>query len=147
MFFQRLNRIARRLQNTAKKYERLHIAREQRKAEFASLLNNGTLTGFRGPDHLKVKLNAAAKTSRLEIVYFTATWCGPCVHIGLTYTKLASKYPKSVFLKVDIDEAREAAAKWQIESIPSYYLWKDGRVVDEELQMRMNSLDKIIPEH
>ena len=42
-----------------------------------------------------------------------------------------------MFLKVDIDEAREAAAEWQIASIPR----------DEELQMRMNSLDKMILEH
>ncbi|XP_047946560.1 TPR repeat-containing thioredoxin TDX-like [Salvia hispanica] len=62
---------------------------------------------------LKIRLNAAA------IVYFTATWC---VHIGPLYTKLASKYPKTVFLKVDIDEAHEAAAEWQITSIPIFYL-------------------------
>ena len=96
---------------------------------------------------LKIKLNAAAKMYRLAIVYFTATWCGPCVYIGPIYTNLASKYPKTVFLKVDIDEAREAAAEWKIESIPSFYLWKDGAVVDEELQMRMNSLEKMILEH
>ncbi|KAG6401984.1 hypothetical protein SASPL_138852 [Salvia splendens] len=67
---------------------------------------------------LKIKLNAAAKMSLLAIVYFTATW-----------------------------SARAAAAEWQIASIPSFYPWKDGRVVDEEIQMRMNSLDKMILEH
>ena len=63
------------------------------------------------------------------------------------YNKTSFKIPKSVFLKVDIDEAREAAAEWKIASIPSFYLWKDGRVVDEELQMRRNTLGKMILVH
>lgn len=96
---------------------------------------------------LEIRLNAASKTSRLAIIYFTAAWCGPCVHIGPIVTKLASKYPKAVFLKVDIDEAREAAAEWRIPSIPSFYLCRDGKVVDEELQISMNSLEKKILEH
>ncbi|KAL1541970.1 hypothetical protein AAHA92_26118 [Salvia divinorum] len=140
------------------KYEKLRKAREQGKAElgrlrkeaeneFASLLKDGKVIRVASAKDLKIKLNSAAKTSRLAIVYFTAAWCGPCVHISPIYTKLASKYPKGVFLQVDIDEAREAAAEWRIASIPSFYLWKDGRVVDEELQMSMNSLDKMILEH
>ncbi|XP_042017575.1 TPR repeat-containing thioredoxin TDX-like [Salvia splendens] len=142
------------------KYEKLQKASEQRKAEVerlikmkeaenesASLLKDGQVIRGASAKDLKMKLDAAAKTSCLAIVYFTATWCGPCVHIGPIFTNLASKYPKVVFLKLDIDEARDAAAEWRIQSIPSFYLWKDGRVVGEELQMRMSSLEKMIHEH
>ncbi|XP_057804186.1 TPR repeat-containing thioredoxin TDX-like [Salvia miltiorrhiza] len=142
------------------KYEKLHKAKEQRKAElerlrkmqeaqneFGSFLKDGQVIPVESAKDLKMRLNAASKMSRLAIVYFTAAWCGPCVHIGPIYTKLASKYPKAVFLKVDIDEVREAAAEWRIPSIPSFYLSKDGSVVDEELQISMNSLEKKILEH
>ncbi|XP_042013280.1 TPR repeat-containing thioredoxin TDX-like [Salvia splendens] len=115
--------------------------------ESASLLKDGQVIRVASAKDLKMKLDAAAKMFRLAIVYFTATWCGPCVHIGPIFTNLASKYPKVVFLKLDIDEARDAAAEWRIQSIPSFYLWKDGRVVDEELQMRMSLIEKMILEH
>lgn len=93
------------------------------------------------------KLIAATKLSRLAIIYFTASWCGPCKHIGPIYTNLASKYPKTVFLKVDIDEVREAAAQLRIPSIPSFYLSKDGIVVDQQIDISMNSLEKKIIQH
>lgn len=140
-------------------YENLQKARVQRKAElkrlrqmqeareFASLLKDGQVNRIDSSKDLKTKLNAASKMSRLAVVYFTAAWCGPCGHIGPIYTSLASKHPKAVFLKVDIDEVREAAAEWRVQSIPSFYLSKNGGVVAEQLEISMNSLEEKIIEH
>ncbi|KAH6809384.1 tetraticopeptide domain-containing thioredoxin [Perilla frutescens var. frutescens] len=143
-----------------KKYENLRKARGERKAElerlrkmqeahdeFASMLKDGQVILIDSAEDLKTKLNAASKLSRLAIVYFTAKWCGPCCHIGPIYTTIASKYPKAVFLKVDIDEVREAAAEWRIQSIPSFYLSKNGEVVHEQLEISMNSLQNKIIHH
>lgn len=98
-------------------------------------------------NELRTKLNAASNSSRLAVVYFTATWCGPSVYTDPVFERLASRNTKVVFLKVDIDEVREAAAEWEISSIPSFYLAKGGRVVDKVVDIDINSLQQKIAQH
>ncbi|PIN25528.1 Thioredoxin [Handroanthus impetiginosus] len=109
----------------------------KREAQYASILRDGLVIGIASASNLETKLDAAAELSRLAIVYFSAKWCGPCCYVGL-----AAKYPKVMFLKVDNDEARDAAFLWKISSIPSFYLSKERRVVDSVLNIDMNSLEK-----
>ncbi|KAF2317519.1 hypothetical protein GH714_023815 [Hevea brasiliensis] len=87
--------------------------------------SHGQVIGIHSTSELETKLNAASRTSRLAILYFTATWCGPCRYISPLFTNLATKYPKTVFLKVDIDEARDVAAKWNISSVPTFFFMKE----------------------
>ncbi|RDX91349.1 TPR repeat-containing thioredoxin TDX, partial [Mucuna pruriens] len=98
--------------------------------EALSALKDGQVSGIHSTGELEKKLSAASKTSRLAILYFTATWCGPCRHISPIYTSLAEKYPKVVFLKVDIDEATDVAAAWNISSVPTFFFVKNGKEVD-----------------
>lgn len=92
-------------------------------------------------------MSAAAKTSRLAILYFTATWCGPCRVIAPVFSSLASNYPKAVFLKVDIDEVRDAAAEWNISSVPSFFFVKNGKEIDKIVGADKSSLEKKIAQH
>ncbi|GFZ03452.1 tetraticopeptide domain-containing thioredoxin [Actinidia rufa] len=90
--------------------------------------------GIRSAVELEKKLNAASSSSRLAVLYFTATWCGPCRFIAPLFTSLAGKYPKVVFLKVDIDEARDAAARWNISSVPTFFFIKNGKEIDKVVE-------------
>jgi len=74
-------------------------------------------------------LDAASKTSRLAILYFYKTH--RCRFTSPLYTSLAGKYPKVVFLKVDIAEATDVAARWNIRSAPYFFFLKNGEVVDK----------------
>lgn len=52
-----------------------------------------------------------AKASTGSVVYFTASWCGPCRMISPVFEELASNAPDgTTFLKVDVDDFPEAAA-------------------------------------
>uniref|UniRef100_A0A7C9CHY0 Thioredoxin domain-containing protein n=2 Tax=Opuntia streptacantha TaxID=393608 RepID=A0A7C9CHY0_OPUST len=103
--------------------------------------------GIHNRSELETKLNAAAKLGRLAVLYFTATWCGPCRVISPVYVSLAEKYPNAVFLKIDIDEARDVASQRNISSVPTFFFIKDGKEIDKVVGADRSSLERMIAQY
>lgn len=58
---------------------------------------------------------------------FYATWCGPCKMLAPVMDKVSEKFSdKAEFVKVDIDENMELAARYGIMSIPLVAVFKGG---------------------
>jgi len=65
------------------------------------------------------------------IVDFWATWCGPCKTLGPILEKLAAEFNGGfVLAKVDVDKEQQLAGYFQIRSVPTVMLVKDGQIVD-----------------
>ena len=61
------------------------------------------------------------------LVDFWATWCGPCKMIGPIVEELSEELAgKAVFGKLNVDNQPELAMQFQVMSIPTLLLFKNG---------------------
>ena len=66
------------------------------------------------------------------LVDFSATWCGPCKRLEPIVHEIANDYNGRLkVVKVDVDQARTAAAKFGVMSVPTVLLIHGGAVKDQ----------------
>ena len=76
--------------------------------------------------------NFAAETqSGLVLVDFWAPWCGPCRMQTPILEQLVGKVPGAKIAKLNVDDAGAIAAKFNVMSIPTLLVLKDGRTVQQ----------------
>ena len=65
-----------------------------------------------------------------KILYFNASWCGPCKNLKPTIEALSTQLN---IQSVNIDENQHLAKEYGIRSIPALVFEKDGRIIDKKL--------------
>lgn len=68
-------------------------------------------------------------------VDFWAPWCGPCQQMGPMIEELAGELDASTIKigKMNVDENPETPGKYNVMSIPTYIIFKNGQIVGQEL--------------
>jgi thioredoxin 1 len=75
--------------------------------------------------------NQIVNQHHLTLIDFWAPWCGPCLALAPTIEELAEEYFGKIFVgKLNVDENPLTAEKFQIFSIPTLIIMKDGKEVD-----------------
>lgn len=69
--------------------------------------------------------------SGVALIDFWATWCGPCRMQSPVVEALSEEMPEVNFFKLDVDQNPATAQQFQIMSIPTLMIKKDGQVVDQ----------------
>lgn len=67
------------------------------------------------------------------MVDFYADWCGPCRALGPVLDELAQETPNAKIVKVNVDDSPELAGQYGVSSIPNLLVFKQGRVVDQQV--------------
>ena len=72
------------------------------------------------------------QSSKLVIVDFWATWCGPCRMLSPVLDQVEAEMASEIeVVKVNVDDADEVAAQYRIMSIPTLLFFKNGQIVDK----------------
>ncbi|KAM0921835.1 hypothetical protein ACQ4PT_006580 [Festuca glaucescens] len=155
-----------KIEEHKKKYERLRKERDMKKADTERkrkhaeeviifpngfccfcCLKDGDVITIHSSNEFEAKLKAASSLSRLVILYFTATWCGPCRFMGPVYKSLAEKHRNIVFLMVDIDELGNVAHRWNVTSVPTFSFVINGKVTDKVVGADKTGLERKLAQY
>lgn len=87
--------------------------------------------------------------SGVKLVDFWATWCGPCKMIAPVLEDLAVDYEgKADILKLDVDQNQATAVKFEVMSIPTLIVFKDGQPVDKVVGFQpKENLAQVLDKH
>jgi thioredoxin 1 len=66
------------------------------------------------------------------LVDFWAEWCGPCRMIAPLLEQIAKDHPGKVVVgKVNVDQEQVLSAKYGIQSIPAFFIFKNGSIAEQ----------------
>lgn len=70
------------------------------------------------------------KSDKPVLVDFWASWCGPCRAVAPVLDQIAEENDGVRIVKVNVDENQQVAYQFQVQSIPTFILFKDGKMAD-----------------
>ena len=82
------------------------MVKEVNQAEFDELLNSG----------------------KTLVCDFWASWCGPCRMLAPVMEEVSKNFPEAEFVKVNVDENEELAARYRVMSIPLVAVFEGGKM-------------------
>jgi len=63
------------------------------------------------------------------IIYFTADWCQPCKKVKPIVEELNREHFPGMFQMVDVDIEKEMVRSFELKSVPTFILFKDGKEI------------------
>ncbi len=83
-----------------------------------------------GTTYTEQSFNKLLKDNKLVLVDFHAVWCAPCKAMNPVIDKVSNNFKgKAQVVKVDVEANKPITTAWQVQSVPGFVLFKDGKKV------------------
>ena len=79
----------------------------------------------------KNNFNLIENSSKPVLVDFYADWCGPCKMLSPIIEEIAREREDILVAKINVDEESELAGRFNVMSIPSLFVIKNGKIVNQ----------------
>lgn len=84
------------------------------------------------------KFDKVINNNKPVLVDFFATWCGPCHIMNPIIADIAKEEKEFDVIELDIDKSPEIAARYNVMSVPTFIIFKDG----EDIERMMGAMPK-----
>jgi len=82
---------------------------------------------------MKGNFDSIINENRPVVVDFHALWCGPCKTQAPILKQLAEEMGERIkVIKIDVDQNQMIAARFQIQSVPTLMIFKNGQVIHKQ---------------
>jgi thioredoxin 1 len=82
---------------------------------------------------MKGNFDSIINENRPVVVDFHAVWCGPCKTQAPILKQLAEEMGDRIkVIKIDVDQNQMIAARFQIQSVPTLMIFKNGQVIHKQ---------------
>mmetsp|Transcript_30256 Transcript_30256/g.58162 ORF Transcript_30256/g.58162 Transcript_30256/m.58162 type:complete len:171 (-) Transcript_30256:225-737(-) len=95
----------------------------------------------------EVVMKEAKASKALVLVDFFATWCGPCKRLAPIFAELSEKHTETIFLKVDVDKAKDISRSEKISCMPTIKAYKLGQCIETIQGPKPEAIAELIQKH
>jgi thioredoxin 1 len=73
------------------------------------------------------------------LIDFCATWCGPCQMLAPIIDEIAAELKDLKIVKIDVDSQPQLASQYNVSSVPTVIIFKDGQLIETLIGFRQKS--------
>ncbi|PRQ53683.1 putative monodehydroascorbate reductase (NADH) [Rosa chinensis] len=113
----------------------------------AASSEDSRVMSFHSSARWQLHFNSVKDTSKLLVIDFSASWCGPCRFIEPAIHAMADKFTDVDFAKIDVDELSDVSQEFGVQAMPTFVLLKNGKEVDRVVGAKKDELEKKVQKY
>ncbi|MGU9938446.1 thioredoxin [Empedobacter brevis] len=111
----------------------LSIFIEEKIKMFKHLFNRNKKNSTQTQESKTMTFEEIISSDKPVLLDFFATWCGPCQMMGPILQQVKEELGDDVkILKVDVDKYQDLAARYQVQGVPTFAVFKNGELLWKE---------------